>query len=108
MRLLLALALILPLAAQDWNWVYSGIAAHAIGSAVYGYSSWGCNEMNPILGNRFQHRAVMLKSVEFGATAAATYLIARKYPRFRKVLGIVNLGMGGVYSGMAVRNWRTP
>jgi hypothetical protein len=109
MRLLLTLALALPLAAQDWRWIHAGVVAHALGSAADGWSSWGREEANPILAERgrFQHRAVAIKAAEFGVTTAATYLIGRKQPKLRRLLGIVNLGMGTTYGAVAGWNWRS-
>jgi hypothetical protein len=117
MRLLLLLALCWSLAAQDnppsWNWVHAGVAAHALGSAADGYSSWQRIELNPVLQQRtglYQGRyytaAVGVMSTEFALSTVASYLIGWKYPRLRKALGFANMGVGLGHTGVAVYNWR--
>lgn len=117
MRFLLILALALPLAAQDnppsWWWVHAGVAAHALGSAADGYSSWQRIELNPLLQQRtglYQGRyytaAVGVMSLEFSLFTMASYVVGWKWPRLRKAVGIANMGVGLGHTGVAVYNWR--
>ncbi len=113
--LIIALLLAAALAAQDkppsWWWVHAGVAAHAIGSAADGYTSWERIELNPILRERtgrmqgrFYRAGVGVKAGEFAISTAAVYLIGRKWPGTRRWLGIIQMGRGAVYGGIAIRN----
>jgi hypothetical protein len=113
--LIIALLLCAPLAAEDkppsWWWVHAGVAAHAIGSSADGYTSWERIEWNPIprertgqMQGRFYRVGVGVKATDFAISTAAAYLIARKWPGTRKWIGIIGIGRGAVYGGIAVRN----
>jgi hypothetical protein len=114
MRLLLLLVLALPLAGQDsppsWYWVHAGVAAHAVGSAADGYSSWGGYESNRILrgsDGRFGRGAVGAKAVEFSLGTAASYLVGKRWPRLRRAIGIANISVGAMYGLVAIHNVRS-
>lgn len=113
--LIIALLLAAPLAAEDkppsWWWVHAGVAAHAIGSSADGYTSWERIELNPILRERtgqmqgrFYRVGVGVKAADFAISTVAANLIARKWPGTRKWIGIIGIGRGAVYGGIAVWN----
>lgn len=89
--------------------VRAALVVHAAGSAFDAYTSWQHLEGNRLLRSpdaRFGIRAVALKAGLFGVTALATELVARRSPRAREVLAWVNVGAGGFYGALGVRNLR--
>ena len=114
--ILITLLLAVGLPAEErkppsWLWIHAGVAAHALGSSADGYTSWERIELNPILRERtgrmqgrFYRAGVGVKAGEFAISTAAVYLIGRKWPGTRRWLGIIQMGRGAVYGGIAVRN----
>jgi hypothetical protein len=72
-----------------------------LGNSLDSASSYGHREANPLLATsgRFGARGVVIKSVAVGGII----LLLRKQ---KKVGTAVNFAAGGVFAGVAVRNWR--
>ena len=87
--------------------VRTSLAVHAVGSAMDGWSSWRMPEGNGILRSgdgRFGAQGLAMKASLFGGTAVLTELLARRTPRSRRALTIVNYAVGGIYGSLATRN----
>ena len=83
------------------------LTAHAAGSALDGWSSWGKMEANSLLrgaDGRFGWRGVGIKAAIFGGQAAGSVLIARKSPRYRKAVIAASWVSTGIYLGVALGN----
>lgn len=105
MRWLLMLALVTPTFAQKSFWVSVGVAAT---SQVFdAHSSWQKLEGNPVLGPRFDTRAVTIKSGVFAAVLLTELLTSRRHPKLRKVFTIVNFSTVGANSVIVYRNYKT-
>lgn len=80
--------------------------AFAAGATADIASSFGRTELNPILGRGQFGTQQAGRSIAISAGALlAGELIARKWPRSRKLLTWVNFASAGVRFGAAGRNW---
>jgi hypothetical protein len=87
-------------------WRFS-VAVLAAGTAADAWSSYGHMETNPLLrgpGGRFSGKAIGIKAAVAGSSVAAQWLILRKRPETARSAAITNLGMAGVFFGVAARN----
>jgi hypothetical protein len=88
---------------------WASVAAVVAGSAVDAHSSWGRQELNPVLrgaNGEFGMKAVAIKAAIAGGVVGAQYLMLRKNPHAAKYAAIANFGMAGVFGGVAVYNHR--
>ena len=68
-------------------------------------SSWGRQELNPVLGQGvFGYRQTGIKLGILGASMVTADRLTFK--RRRRLLTVVNFAVAGVMTGVAVRNWR--
>ena len=101
--LLLVLLMSLSLAAQPL-YRASQIAV-GVASATDIASSWGRQELNPVLGQgTFGYRQTGIKLGILGASMATADRLTLK--RRRRLLTVVNFAVAGVLTGVAVRNYR--
>ena len=79
-------------------------ASQALDSA----SSYGMQELNPLLASpdgSFGMKATTIKFGVVGALSATEYFVVRKYPRSAKVFTIVNWTAAGATSALAIHNY---
>ena len=101
--LLLVLLMSLSLAAQPL-YRASQIAV-GVASATDIASSWGRQELNPVLGQgTFGYRQTGIKLGILGASMATADRLTLK--RRRRLLTVVNFAVAGVLTRVAVRNYR--
>lgn len=109
MRCALILAVLLASTVQAQRIYHLSIGAQVAAQGLDVASSWGGVEANPVLGRgqRYGWRATAIKAgIAFGGLAIQRYVL-RKHPQHRRVATIVNFGMAGATSAVAIRNWRT-
>jgi hypothetical protein len=107
-RLLLALALCFPLAAQHRLWRVSA-ATYGGAQVADTASSWGRYEGNQLLrsaGGRFGARGVVIKAGISGGVLLAEWFVLRRHPRAARSLAFVNFASAGVVAGAAFYNSR--
>ena len=86
-----------------WTSVFAMVGA----SAVDAHSSWGRQEMNPVLANengRFGGKGIALKAGIAGGIAVAQYFLMKKSRSGGSKMAIMNFGMAGVLGGVAMYN----
>lgn len=89
------------------RWLAS-VAAMAGATLMDTHSSWGRQELNPILAGQngeFGGRAIAIKASLVASVAAAQFFLLRKNPEAEEYLSIGNFGMAAVLGGVAVRNY---
>ena len=88
-------------------WAFS-VAALAAGASMDISSSYGQIERNPALQSRdgrFGARGAGIRLGIVGGGSLAQWLIARKHPEAYIPLAGINIGVGALLGGVAVRNW---
>jgi hypothetical protein len=92
-------------------WVHAGVTAQLAGSFADWATSWKQPEGNSLLAQsggqyagRFYRTGTAIKFGIAGGVTAVSYLVAWKWPKTRKYVGIFNLTMGGGFAAQAVRN----
>lgn len=88
---------------------WASVAAVVAGSAVDAHSSWGRQELNPLLrgaNGEFGMKAVAIKAAIAGGVVGAQYLMLRKNPHAARYAAIANFSMAGAFAGVAVYNHR--
>ncbi len=91
-------------------WRFS-VAVLAAGTATDAWSSFGRMEANPLLqgpGGRFSAKGIGIKAAIASSTVAAQWLVMRKHPETARSAAITNLGMAGLFFGVAARNRALP
>ena len=86
---------------------WASVAAMVGASALDCQSSWGRQELNPVLAGadgRFGAKALGIKAGVAASVAVAQYFLLRKSPGAEKYFTYGNLGMAGVFSAAAYRN----
>ncbi len=95
---------------KGWSKLWwASVAAVVAGSALDAHSSWGRQELNPVLrgaNGEFGMKAVAIKAAIAGGVVGAQYLMLRKNPHAARYAAIANFGMAGVFGGVAVYNHR--
>lgn len=101
----LLMALGLPLAGAD---LYKASLPLYLGAASADIaSSWGLEERNPILGRgTFRAPQAVRSAAITGSVVLVAHLTQRKWPRLRRPLGWVMLGMAGTRGYVAIHNSR--
>ena len=87
---------------------WASVAAMVGASILDTHSSWGRQELNPILANgsgRFGGRAVAIKAGVAISVAGGQLFLLRSNPGARKHVSITNFGMAGVMGSVAMRNY---
>ena len=107
--LLLLLALSLPAFPSEtsWLWVHAGVATQIGGNFADIATSWQQPEATKWLATngRFERQGITAKLSLSAGISAASYLIASKWPRSRKYVGIINLSIGGTWGAVATSNY---
>jgi hypothetical protein len=89
---------------------WASVAALAASSVLDARSSWGRQELNPLLQNsngRFSARSVGIKSALVGAGVAFQWLALRHHnQKLEKPFSFVNLAGAGLTTGAAIHNLR--
>lgn len=88
---------------------WASVAAVVAGSAADAHSSWGRQELNPLLrgaNGEFGMKAVGIKAAIASGVIGVQYLMLRKNPHAAKYAAIANFGMAGAFGGVAVYNHR--
>jgi hypothetical protein len=86
---------------------WSSVAAVVAGSALDAHSSWGRQELNPVLrgaNGEFGMRAVAIKAAIAGGVVGVQYLLLRKNPGAAGHAAVANFAMAGVFGGVAYYN----
>lgn len=87
---------------------WASVGAMIAASALDAHSSWGRQELNPILAGQngqFGGRAVAIKAGLVAGVAAAQFFLLRNNPEAEKYVSVGNFGMAGVLAGVAMRNY---
>lgn len=87
-----------------WKWTAAALVA---GTAADAISSVGHRELNPILAGpdgRFGAKGISIKAGMAGGTLLFEALVIRKHRHAGRVFGVVNLGCGAAFAGIAARN----
>jgi hypothetical protein len=88
---------------------WASVATLAAASAADAGSSWGRQEMNPLLrgsNGRFSTRGIQLKSAIVGGVCLGQWLLLRRHPKAQKRLGAANFGMAALTAGAVIHNTR--
>ncbi|HEY1205466.1 MAG: hypothetical protein ABSH46_05910 [Bryobacteraceae bacterium] len=89
---------------------WASVAALAAATALDARSSWGRQELNPLLqgsNGRFNAGSVEIKSAIVGATVAFQWLALRHHSKkLDEPLGFANLAAAGLTAGAAAHNLR--
>lgn len=92
------------------NLWWASVAALATASVLDARSSWGRQELNPLLqgpNGRFNARSVEIKSAIVGASVAFQWFALRHHSqKLEKPLGFANLAAAGLTAGAAIHNLR--
>jgi len=98
----------------SWLWVHSGVAMQAAGSFADWATSWKQPEGNQFLAEplgpyqgRFYREGTVRKAALSAGIAAVSYVVAWKWPRARKFIGMFNMTVGLGYGATAIRNVAT-
>jgi hypothetical protein len=107
--LLLLLALSLPAFPSEtsWLWVHAGVATQIGGNFADIATSWQQPEQTRWLATngRFEGHGVACKLGLSAGIALASYAIAWKWPKARKLVGIANLSLGATWGAVATSNY---
>jgi hypothetical protein len=101
----------IPSSNPSWNWINAGVAVQTLGNSLDWATSWKQPEANsflaqaggPYAGDLYRTGTPRKFGIGAGVTAAS-YLVGWKWPRTRKAVGILNLVLGGVWTGAALSN----
>lgn len=86
---------------------WASVAALIGASFVDAHSSWGRQELNPVLrdaNGHFGMKGVAIKGGIAGGVIAAQYFLLRNNNGAAKSMAIANFGMAGVFGGVAMYN----
>ena len=94
--------------ASPWHRLWQVSSGVLIGATTLdGQSSWGKQELNPILGQgTFGMRQAFTLEVLPILVISSEWMLTRKYPSLEKPFAIANFIGGGIHVGCAVHNWR--
>ncbi len=87
---------------------WSSVAAMVAASVMDTHSSWGRQELNPILANgngAFGGRAIAVKVGLAASIAGAQYFLLRGNHRAQKYVSLTNFGLAGAMAGVAYHNY---
>ncbi len=97
--------------ADSWWWVTSGVTMQMAGSFGDWATSWKQPEGNQLLADssgayagRFYRTGTVRKGLLSGGMALVSYVVAWRFPRARKFVGVFNMSVGAGYAAAAVRN----
>ncbi len=82
------------------------VAAVVSASAADAATSWGLREGNPVLGTRFDGRAVSIKAGMLTGSLLMQRWAMTRHPAMRRVFTWINFGEAGVLGGIAAHNAR--
>jgi hypothetical protein len=92
-------------------WVHAGVTAQLAGTFADWATSWKQPEGNSLLAQsggeyagRFYRSGTAIKFGIAAGVTAVSYVVACKWPKTRKYVGIFNLAMGAGFSAQAFRN----
>ncbi|MCW5980529.1 MAG: hypothetical protein KIT09_20790 [Bryobacteraceae bacterium] len=88
---------------------WASVAALVGASLVDAHSSWGRQELNPVLrgsNGQFGFKGVAIKGGIAGGVIAAQSLLLQNNPQASKSMAMANFGMAGVFGGVAMYNHR--
>ena len=92
-------------------WVHVGVTAQLAGTFADWATSWKQPEGNSLLqqsggqyAGRFYRSGTAVKFGIAGAVTGVSYIIAWKFPKTRKYIGIFNGAMGAGFAAQAFRN----
>src|SRR5262245_30710572 len=95
----------------SWLWVNCGVATQVAGSFADWATSWKQPERNQLLAEssgpyqgRFYRQGTIRKIGLSAGVAAVSYMIALKWPKTRKYVGIFNMSFGAGYGAAAISN----
>lgn len=87
-----------------WKWSVVGLSA---ATALDIGSSWGREELNPILGRgTFGPRQAGVKLGIVGGSVLTEWLWLQHHPQHARIIATVNVGATGLTVGVAIRNFK--
>ena len=87
---------------------WSSIATLVGASMVDAHSSWGRQELNPILQNSnggFGAKGIAIKAIITGSVVTAQWLLLKNNRPAEKYAAIANFGMASMLGGVAIHNY---
>lgn len=87
---------------------WGSVAAVIAASSVDAHSSWGRQELNPVLrdsNGRFAVKGVALKAAIAGGVVAAQWFMMRRNPKAAKYAAVTNFGMASLFGYVAIHNY---
>jgi len=87
---------------------WTSVAAMVAASVLDTHSSWGRQELNPILANgngTFGGRAIAIKAGLAVSIAGAQYFMLRGNHRAQKHASLTNISLAGAMAGVAYHNY---
>ena len=101
----------MPAKPDSWWWVHAGTALMFAGTAADVASSWKQPEGNSWLtqnsgpnAGKFYTAGAVKKSLLSVSLVSASYVIARRWPKSRKFVGMFNMAVGAALTGVAANN----
>ena len=95
----------------SWRWVHAGVAVQLAGSLADWATSWKQPEGNGFLAEtsgpyagRFYRSGTERKAAFSGGLVIVSYLVARKWPKTRKYVGLFNMTVGAGFGAAAISN----
>ena len=104
-------ALASPAKPQAWWWVHAGVALQVAGNLADVATSWKQPEGNSWLAQssgpyagKFYTSGALKKTLLSVCLASASYAIAYKWPKTRRLVGIFNMTVGAGFAAEAANN----
>jgi len=95
----------------SWLWIHTGVAVQVAGSFADWATSWKQPEGNQGLAQSggqyagtFYRSGTVRKAALSGGLAVVSYVMAWKWPKARKYIGVFNMAVGGGFGAAAVSN----
>lgn len=92
--------------AQDAGWDKAfkwSVVANVAGTGADAASSWGGQELNPVLGPSFGGKALMLKGAVAAGVFGIEWVIVKK-THSKKAVTLMNFAQAGLFGGAAIHN----
>jgi len=100
-----------PDKSQAWRWVHAGVALQVAGNLADVATSWKQPEGNSWLtqssgpyAGKFYTSGALKKTLLSVCLASASYAIAYKWPKTRRLVGIFNMTVGAGFAAEAANN----
>ncbi len=100
-----------PAKPDSWWWVHAGTALLLAGTSADVASSWKQPEGNPWLAQnsgpykgKFYTSGAVKKSLLSAGLVSASYVLAKRWPKTRRFVGMFDMTIGAALTGVAANN----